>query len=371
MILGYPNKREMACALLCAMLALNAEAAALPDVVLQPSTLTPQAARAVLLDVTRAGSRLVAVGERGVVLLSDDNGASWRQVQVPVSGSLTAVQFVDGQNGWAIGHSGVVLHSSDGGQSWTLQLDGRRAAQFELDAAQQAANQMPDDPPHRLSAAQRLVADGADKPFLALSFSDARHGIIVGAYGLAMRTDDAGEHWSSLMGHMPNDQGLHLYAVARSGQTLYMAGEQGLLLRSVDGGAHFTRLASPYEGSYFSLTMQADGAVLAGGLRGKVFRSRDQGENFVALSNPAPVSLGSATHIGTQTMWVNQAGELLRVEDDGSVLQPLVTHAGPPLNKVVDAPDGTLIGVGFAGVSRLPLPVLDRSPLPSANAALE
>ena len=375
MILRFTNKPELARGLLCGllawMLALNSEAAALPDVLVQLSSLTPQAERAVLLGVTRAGSRLVAVGERGVALLSDDNGHSWRQVQVPVSSSLTAVQFVDDHNGWAIGHSGVVLHSSDGGQRWNLQLDGRRAAQLELDAAQRSANETSGDPAQRLSVAQRLVADGADKPFLALSFSDARHGVIVGAYGLAMRTDDGGEHWSSLMDRIPNAQGLHLYALARSGQTLYVAGEQGLLLRSLDNGEHFTRLASPYEGSYFSLAVQPDGALLVGGLRGKAFRSRDQGETFEALTNPAPISLGSATHMGTQTIWVNQAGELLRVEDDSLALQPMATRAGPPLNAVVDAPDGTLIGAGFAGASRLSLPAVSPSPIQSAHAALE
>ncbi len=54
-------------------------------------------------------------GERGIVLLSDDAGVSWRQAKVPVSVSLTAVQFVDAEQGWAVGHLGVVLHTQDGG----------------------------------------------------------------------------------------------------------------------------------------------------------------------------------------------------------------------------------------------------------------
>src|SRR5690349_8937389 len=41
------------------------------------------AAKSLLLDVARAGSRLVAVGDRGHVLLSDDEGGTWRQVIVP------------------------------------------------------------------------------------------------------------------------------------------------------------------------------------------------------------------------------------------------------------------------------------------------
>ncbi|MCX7168911.1 MAG: glycosyl hydrolase, partial [Proteobacteria bacterium] len=38
----------------------------------------------VLAAVARAGNRLVAVGERGIVLLSDDNGVTLRQAKVPV-----------------------------------------------------------------------------------------------------------------------------------------------------------------------------------------------------------------------------------------------------------------------------------------------
>lgn len=39
-----------------------------------PARVRPLAGRSSLLDITRAGSRLVAVGERGHVLLSDDQG---------------------------------------------------------------------------------------------------------------------------------------------------------------------------------------------------------------------------------------------------------------------------------------------------------
>ena len=367
------NKTLLASALVCAWLAPVAGAAELPDVLAQPSVLSSQASHAVLLAVTRAGQRLVAVGERGVVLVSEDNGVNRRQVQVPVSSTLTAVQFVDDQQGWVVGHSGVVLHSADGGQSWSRQLDGREAAALELAAAQVAANAMADDQgaQRRLASAQRLVADGADKPFLALSFSDARHGLVVGAYGLAMHTEDGGRSWQSWMGRIPNAQGLHLYALAQAGDAIYLAGEQGLLVRSLDGGTQFDTLDSPYEGSYFSLALEPDGALLVGGLRGKVFRSRDQGTHFQALDNPLPISLGSASPVGQQVLWVNQAGGLLRSTEGSPLLQPLPTPPGPPLIAVVDAPDGSLVGVGFSGTSRLPLPAVTASSVRPAHAAVE
>ena len=48
-----------------------------------------------MLDAVALDERLVAVGERGHILISTDNGASWRQVEVPTRAMLTAVTFLD------------------------------------------------------------------------------------------------------------------------------------------------------------------------------------------------------------------------------------------------------------------------------------
>jgi photosystem II stability/assembly factor-like uncharacterized protein len=321
------------------------------DVLSSPAMQSPLALHAALQAITRAGDRLVAVGERGTVLLSDDDGTHWRQAQVPVSSSLTAVQFTDARNGWVVGHAGVVLHSSDGGEHWALQLDGRRLAQLELDAAQAAGDDQ------RLAAARQGVADGADKPLLALAFSDARHGLVVGAYGLALYTADGGASWVSWAGRLPNPQGLHLYAAVQSPSGFYIAGEQGLLLRSQDAGQHFESLVTPYQGSYFSLALQPDGTLLLGGLRGRVFRSTDQGESFEAVPNPSPISINAMQLLGPRLLLVNQAGGLLQASADRSGLTPLALPPGPPLTAVAQAANGTLVGVGFAGPVRLATPM--------------
>ncbi|CDF83725.1 BNR domain-containing protein [Pseudomonas knackmussii B13] len=340
-------KKMLSGLLLAACCAVPPAWAGAVDVLAQPAVLGPQALQAVLQDVTRAGDRLVAVGERGVVLLSDDNGQHWRQAPSPVSVSLTAVQFVDARHGWALGHAGAVLHSDDGGEHWSLQLDGKRAAALELQAAEAAGEA------GRIAAAQRLVADGADKPFLALSFSDAKHGLIVGAYGLALSTEDGGRTWQSRMGDLPNPRGLHLYALARQGDDLYVAGEQGLLLRSRDAGAHFEALQGPYEGSYFAAAVLPDGRLLVGGLRGKLFASADQGASFQALANPIPASLNGIRVAGEQLLLVNQAGLLLRSGLQGFAAQPLPVSDGLPLTAATEAADGTLVAVGMAGARRL------------------
>ena len=158
------TRNHVLAALLLGSLASSAAMAAttapaVPDALTQPSIIAAKSGTAAMLAVTRAGKRLVAVGERGIVLLSDDQGGTWRQVRTPVQVSLTAVQFANERSGWAVGHLGVVLHTVDGGLSWQKQLDGIQAAELALRAA---------TTPQEKTAAEHLRADGPDKPFLDL-----------------------------------------------------------------------------------------------------------------------------------------------------------------------------------------------------------
>ncbi|WP_434765936.1 WD40/YVTN/BNR-like repeat-containing protein [Pseudomonas triticicola] len=339
-------------------LPLSAAEAAVGDVLNTPAMHAPQAEHAVLLDLAQAGARLVAVGERGIVLLSDDNGITWRQAPVPVSVSLTAVQFVDAEHGWAVGHGGAVLMSADAGETWTVQLDGRRAAQLELDAARtQAASAGDTDAAEaRVQTAERLVAEGADKPFLALKFSDARHGLIVGAYGLAYKTEDGGTSWESLIGHIDNPAGAHLYALAAHGAQWFIAGEQGYLARSDDGGQSFAALDSPYSGSFFATQVRDDGTLLVAGLKGNAFVSRDNGASFVPAPVTMPVSYSDAIRtFDGQLLLVNQSGALFRTQADAQ-LQPYGAPLGKPVASIVQAADGSLVLAGFSGLTRLAPP---------------
>ena len=325
-----------------------------------PAMRVPVAQNGVLIDLARAGTRLVAVGERGLVLFSDDNGQSWQQAGVPVSVSLTAVRFVDAQKGWAVGHAGVVLATLDGGEHWTLQLDGARVAQLELDSAkaEQATAADPDAALARVQNAERLVTDGPDKPFLALDFVDAHRGLIVGAYGVALQTTDGGATWHSLMGHIANPNGMHLYAISHQGTRWFLAGEQGYLARSDDDAVSFSQLDSPYEGSYFTLQRRDDGALVVAGLKGNAFVSRDAGVSFQRLSVPVPISFNDATRLADgQLLLVNQGGMLFRhSEQTGAAMLPLGAPLGKPVSSVIEAADGSLIVAGFTGLQRLARP---------------
>ncbi|WP_137819654.1 YCF48-related protein [Pseudomonas sp. 2FG] len=338
-------------ALLLAPTWATAAPAATPQIPLlnQAAMQTAKAQRSVLLAVTRAGERLVAVGERGIILLSDDSGETWRQARVPVSVSLTAVQFVDAEQGWAVGHLGVVLHSEDGGETWAKQLDGVRAAQLALESAQRSGDAK------RLKDAEWLVADGPDKPFLDLYFSDRQHGYIVGAYNLILRTADGGKTWLPWMQQLQNPENLNLYSIRAAGGFLYIAGERGLLLRSADGGQSFQALDSPYDGSFFGLLSSATGELVAFGLRGNGYWSGDQGDSWSRIETGVEVAFSAGTQLADGSLVLaSQAGELLISHDQGRTFQQLAGQADASIAGLVAAPDGSLTSVGLSGLARQP-----------------
>jgi photosystem II stability/assembly factor-like uncharacterized protein len=334
-------------ALLLASCGAVAQAAA-PAALTEPALVTPKALGAATLAVARAGDRLVAVGERGTVLWSDDGGAHWQQAKVPVQAALTSVRFADERTGWAVGHLGVVLKTEDGGRSWVKQLDGVQAAA----ALQRAAGS--DERAQR--QAQRMVEEGPDKPFFDLEVIDAKHAVVVGAYGLAFATADGGAHWSPLPTASANPKSLHLYGVRAVNGQWFIAGEQGLLMKSADNGATFSALASPYKGSFFGLLAARSGTLIAYGLRGSAFRSSDGGASWdkLELGTPITVQAGLERAPG-ELVLLGQTGELFASHDDGRSFASLKTPAGPlPAAGLAPAPDGAWVIASLRGTRRAP-----------------
>ena len=255
----------------------------------------------------------MAVGQRGHILYTDQGGDGWRQAKVPVSSDLVAVWFATPQLGWAVGHDGVVLHSADGGASWSLQLDGRRAA-----AALQAAYSGAAADAQLRAEAQRNVAQGPDKPFLDVCFTDARHGYVVGAFGLIFRTEDGGQHWQPWMHRTDNPRGLHLNSIRAHHGTLFIAGEQGLMLRAAPGSEHFAAVPMPYQGSWFGM-LATPQSLLAFGLRGNAWRSTDAGASWQQVATSVQTGLTAGVALDAQRLvLVSHAGQVLSSTDGGA-----------------------------------------------------
>jgi len=222
------------------------------DVPASPSSL---AARSPLFSIARADKRLIAVGQRGHILVSDD-GRHWQQASVPVSTDLTAVHFPVTAQGWAVGHDGVILHSADGGRTWVKQLDGRTAAKLIVSYYERHAQKDAPAVASIVADANRMLAEGPDLPFLNVWFEDEKSGYAIGAFNLILKTSDGGKSWVPISELVDNPNRYHLYGISASGGDCYIAGE----LSALEAGSHqrtFRCIAVALQGQLFRRADQA------------------------------------------------------------------------------------------------------------------
>jgi photosystem II stability/assembly factor-like uncharacterized protein len=288
----------------------------------EPSTKARLAPRSLLLDVSAREGRLVAVGERGHILVSKDSGVSWVQADVPTRVMLTGVFMHDAQLGWAVGHDQVILRTRDGGLKWE-QVHGS-----------------PEN----------------EKPLLDIWFQDARRGLAIGAYGRILSTDDGGDTWQPRAVNGDDDFHLNQIAAAKDG-TLYLAAEAGHLYRSEDAGLSWKPLPSPYKGSFFGLLPLSDGLLLVFGLRGNLFRSADRGSTWEKIETASDATLTSGIEIGSGRFVVGgMAGTLLFSEIGGRTVRKQEQPDRKAIVGMARANESALLLFGEGGVRKVEIP---------------
>lgn len=274
--------------------------------------------RIILVDIATAGSRVVAVGERGFAMLSDDGGQTWRSRETPVTRTLTGVAFENPKVGVAVGHGASVVRTEDGGETWT---------RVPLEEAE----------PESLLG---VVSLGGGR-FAAY-----------GAFGMFFESTDAGKTWTRRM-VLAEDFEWHISQVIPVGTTLLMAAESGTLARSDDGGTTWLPITSPYVGSFFGAVPTPDGAVLAYGMRGNVFRSADMGATWqkVELDTKASLNGGKVLADG-RILLVGNSGLLALSKDGGQTFEVHWAPGGGGFSNLVEL-DGKIILAGERGVVQL------------------
>jgi photosystem II stability/assembly factor-like uncharacterized protein len=290
------------------------------------------AVRSLLLDIARAGKRLVAVGERGHVLLSDDDGRSWKQAElVPTQALLTAVCFSDERVGIAVGHDEIILRTTDGGQTWE----------------------------------RKRFAPEAQQPLLDVWCGEGGQVIAIGAYSVYFVSTDGGETWrerkfeaASRNPESSSDEedefatDYHLNGIAGTATgRLYIAAEAGHLYRSDDAGATWIELPSPYEGSFFGVLPLSADEVLAFGLRGNLYASKDAGLTWRKVDTGTVAMLNDGVRLEDgRIAIVGLSGVILVSQDGGQTFELRQQDDRKGLSAVVEAAPGELAVVGENGV---------------------
>ncbi len=227
----------------------------------QPAEVMPLADKSLILSVTKVGTSMVMVGERGHVLKSKDEGKTWQQIEnIPVNITLTKVVAYN-NHVWAVGHDTSIIHSKDGGETWELQF-------YDADR---------------------------EVPLLSAYFESEDKGYVIGAYGTILSTEDGGESWNDDLIHEELDYHLNDITKAADGN-YYIAAEAGYAFKSVDGGMTWQEIELPYMGSMFGV-VSLDNEVLLYGLRGNIQVSSDQGETWEEVYTDLENNLFGASKI--------------------------------------------------------------------------
>jgi len=268
------------------------------------------AEKAPILAATHSLKRVVAVGDFGVVILSDD-GKTFRQAKtVPTRSLLTSVFFI-AQRGWAVGHDGTVITTSDGGENWQV---------------------LREEP-------------GKDRVLLSVWFENLQHGFVVGQFGLVMETTDGGKTWNErrlIEGESGDKHFQHIFP-AGGGLVLIVA-EAGAILRSEDSGATWQMVQTDNRGSFWTGLALTDGTLLVAGMRGHIYRSADRGLSWKEVPSNTQQSLTGLVQDKDGTVLVaGLSGTVLSSKDQGQSFTASVLTDRSNLTAIVNGPAGELL----------------------------
>jgi len=336
--------------------------AATYDVLKLAAEPSEMAAKAPMFVIKKFGNRYFAAGEHGHIVYSDDNGKTWVQAKVPVRSTLLDIDFVNDKQGWAVGHEGVILHSSDGGETWELQYDGLRYGEEGLAYYTKLAEENPDNElyPILIGEMEFAIEQGADKPFFGVNMYDEKHGHVAGAYGMLLVTFDGGKHWEHRLHNVENESFYHIFDFSPLPEPgrYFLSGEAGLLLIGDINEEQATRVHSvPWEGSFFATVAANDGAIIMGGLRGRMFRTADEGETWTVVEKPPTSAIVAETRLDDGTLVAaGVGGEVLLSKDDGFTfsMSPASGTVGPIFD-LTQGEGNTLLVAGPRGIKSVTL----------------
>lgn len=280
--------------------------------------------KALLLDVAEIGDRLVAVGEYGHIIYSDDRGKNWVQAQnVPTRNTITNITFLDNRTGYAVGHDATILKTENGGENWSLKYIERRG----------------------------------ENPLFGLQFSSATYGVAVGAFSTVMETKDGGETWAQRPLVKDSYDDFHLNGLfADSAGNLYIPAEFGVVYKSTDGGRIFEGIQTPYEGSFWGGMALANNNLLIWGMRGNAYLSNDGGRNWVRSETNTDRSISGGTQLADgRIVLTGLSGLVLVSKDNGRTFDATVRSDRLSFATVSSKSDSEVLLYGDPGVLPHPL----------------
>ncbi len=204
----------------------------------------------------------------------------------PTLDDLLDTHFISENEGWAVGKNGLIMYTNNGGISWDIQ--------------------------HKDS----------DKMFWSIFFIDENEGWAVG-WSDIYHTTDKGENWEKQNRPFVIGDMLDVYFI--NPDTGWIVGTYNIILKTVDGGEHWTRIMNHYNSSlsaFMSVCFvdEMKGYVVGGETffqGGIILITNDGGLTWTDSSPPDCDGFQRVLVIDSLEAWVCGFGSELHKTDDG------------------------------------------------------
>ncbi len=340
------------------------------DLLQIPSRESAIANKSIITSITEYQDQIMAVGERGHILIWTDMD-KWQQQSVPVSLTLTGITILKDGTRFAVGHDSVILKSESHSGTWSKVFDGNELTKLKItyigkkiEVLQKQLEELTDedeidelhftieDLEFNLEDAQFELKDGPNKPLLGITASDNNHLFAVGAYGTLLTSADMGVTWDLIDGQIENSDQYHLNSIITADNGfMYIVGENGIGFMSKDNGQVWQTMNMPYDGSLFGITSQQD-SLVAFGLQGNFMVSNDNGLSWEASDIGSSASLlGGVIADDMTASLVGHAGIIVRFNVKDISNLSLNQHPSGAVFSSVLISDNSLVLAGQFGMT--------------------
>jgi photosystem II stability/assembly factor-like uncharacterized protein len=206
-----------------------------------------------LLGVAAMGSKAIAVGVEGTILVTEDRIA-WRKVDGGTATRLLKVALAPDGNAVAVGAFGTILWSGDWGSTW-------RPVGVDWEAV--------------------LEEPGYEPHLYDVQFDVAGRVLIAGEFGLVITSTDRGTSWQR---KHKGEVSLFALFLTEDG-TGFAVGHEGTILRSRDNGETWEVRDSGTDANLLDVWASRHGEVVVTGIR-SLLRSIDGGDSFFSVRSP-------------------------------------------------------------------------------------
>ncbi len=250
----------------------------------------PLAKKAIFLDLVSNDHSVIAVGERGIILKSDDKGVTWIQVKSPVDVTLTGISFSSKNNGWIVGHESTILNTRDGGNSWKI------------------SRYQPED----------------ERFYMSVNFITADRGYVLGTDGELWVTEDAGKSWGLTVLSVEEWYQNHLFALEKISNTSLVVGERGGVFTKGSEQEDWLAINSPYEGSFFGVNKVGEN-FLVFGMSGNLYLLNARTQEWIKINTNTDQFLLESVSIDATggVLVVGRGGIILVVNHKGQLIKTI------------------------------------------------